>query len=71
MKETVGSHGNSSTGMILQVIWTEGMRRLPRPWEPGSGEICAQPGGKMNGWVPCPKLEVWFRSFFLAKMGDL
>ena len=50
---------------------TEGMRRLPRPWEPGSGEICAQPGGKMNGWVPCPKMEVWFRSFFLAKMGDL
>ena len=29
------------------------------------------PWVEKNGWVPCPKMEVWFRSVsFLWKMGD-
>eukprot|EP00435_Cladocopium_sp_Y103_P037479 s1940_g9.t3 len=37
---------DAAVGILPQGLglWPPGMRRLPRPWEPGSGEICGDPG---------------------------
>ena len=37
--------GRHPPGEFKACVVVQGMRRLPRPWEPGSGETCAQPGG--------------------------